>query len=74
MPFDFDVAYDIGAIKDNVAAYDDIQRALDEGTTNFIIGVRPLSEWNMFLEELKEVGIDALYDAYTAQYNEIKWI
>ena len=72
MPFDFDVAYDIGAIKDNVAAYDDIQRALDEGTTNFIIGVRPLSEWNMFLEELKEVGIDDLYDAYTAQYNEIK--
>ena len=40
MPYDFDVAYDIAAIKDAVSAYDDIQRMIDEETAKFITGRR----------------------------------
>lgn len=72
MPYDFDVAYDIAAIKDAIPAYDDIQRMIDEETAKFITGTRPLSEWDDFVASLKKIGIDRLYAEYTDQYREIK--
>ena len=72
MPFDFDVAYDIAAIKDAVSAYDDIQRMIDEETAKFITGTRPMGEWDDFVASLKKIGIDNLYAEYTTQYQEIK--
>ena len=72
MPFDFDVAYDIAAIKDAVSAYDDIERMIDEETAKFIAGTRPLNEWDDFIASLKKIGVDRLYAEYTDQYQEIK--
>ena len=72
MPYDFDVAYDIAAIKDAVSAYDDIQRMIDEETAKFITGTRPLGEWDDFVASLKKIGIDRLYAEYTKQYRGIK--
>ena len=54
MPFDFDVAYDIAAIKDAVSAYDDIERMIDEETAKFISGTRPLNEWDDFTARREE--------------------
>ena len=72
MPYDFDVAYDIAAIKDAVSAYDDIERMIDEETAKFIAGTRPLNEWDDFIASLKKIGVDRLYAEYTSQYKEIK--
>jgi putative aldouronate transport system substrate-binding protein len=71
-PYDFDVAYDMAIIKDNVASYDDIARMIEEETIKFISGNRPMSQWDSFLDSLKKIGIDQLNDEYTKQYNEIK--
>ena len=72
MPYDFDVAYDIAAIKDAVSAYDDIERMIDEETAKFIAGTRSLNEWDDFIASLKKIGGDRLYAEYTSQYKEIK--
>jgi hypothetical protein len=71
-PYDFDVAYDMAVIKNNVPEFDDISRMIEEETTKFITGNRPMSQWDQFLNDLKKVGIDKLYDEYTKQYNAIK--
>ena len=72
MPYDFDVAYDIAAIKDAVSAYDDIERMIDEETAKFITGTRPLGEWDDFVASLKKIGIEKLYAEYTTQFQAIK--
>ena len=72
VPYDFDVAYDIAAVKDAVSAYDDIERMIDEETAKFITGTRPLNEWDDFIASLKKIGIDKLYAEYTMQYRAIK--
>lgn len=72
MPFDFDVPYDMAAVRDAVPAFDDISRMRDEETVKFITGIRPISEWDQFINELKRVGIEDLYAEYTRQYKAKK--
>ena len=72
MPYDYDVSYDVAAIKDKVSTFDDISRMIDEETVKFITGIRPMTEWNNFLADLRKIGIDKLYAEYTAQYRAAK--
>lgn len=68
MPVDFDVTYDITRIRNNVESFDDIQRMIDEETVKFITGARPMAQWNQFIDELRRIGIEQLYQEYTLDY------
>lgn len=72
MPYDFDVSYDIAAIKEAVPAFDDINRMIEEETIKFITGIRPMAEWDDFIDNLKQIGIEDVYAEYTQQYRAAK--
>lgn len=67
---DWFVIYDTALIDEAAPMRADIKRMLEEEVIKFITGVRDLSEWDMFIEELYAIGLDAYIDAHTAQYNE----
>ena len=69
MPFDYYVPYDFKAAQDNVGAWNDITRMLSEEQVKFIMGIRPMAEWDDFLNELKKAGYDKVAAEYTRQYN-----
>ena len=50
----------------------DMNTKIDSELTKFVMGTRPMSEWDAFLEELKQVGLDAWIEAFTEQYNTHK--
>ena len=68
LPIDFDVPYDVSAINDKVPGMEDIGRLQVEETTKFITGVRPLSEWDDFIQQLYRAGLNDWIEAYTEQY------
>ncbi len=70
MPFDAGVVYDPAVIKDKVPGAADITRMLDEETIKFIMGVRPISDYDNFVKELYKAGLDQWIDAYTQMYKE----
>lgn len=74
MPQDFDVPYDGAAIADAVPSMGDIDRLNQEEVIKFITGVRPLSEWDGFVDSLYRAGLQDWIDAYTEQYRSFKGI
>jgi hypothetical protein len=71
MPFDADIPYNLSRVADEVPTLGDLQRLLDEQIILFITGERPLDQWEDFMAELSQAGIDQWSDALTAQYNEL---
>jgi putative aldouronate transport system substrate-binding protein len=65
---DVDVIYDMAAVRKVVPGLNDINRLLSEEVTKFITGVRPLTEWNAFLDQLKSAGMNDYITALTTQY------
>jgi hypothetical protein len=72
MPVDYDVPYDTARIRKQVAGYADINRMVGEEMIKFITAVRPISEWDKFIEELYKAGLQDMINAYTEQYFEFK--
>lgn len=68
MPDDFDVPYDESIINDKVPGMEDINRLIAEETTKFITGVRPVSEYEDWIDTLYKAGLDDWIEAYTEQY------
>ncbi len=68
MPVDFDVPYDRTAIRDRFPGEPDFERFVDEESIKFITGVRPLSEWSSFVEELNGAGLQRWSELYTEQF------
>lgn len=70
----FDVLhkFDDKVIKEKIPMLADIDRMIEEQTVKFIMGARPMSEYDSFLEELKKVGIDQWVEGYTEEYNKAK--
>ena len=69
---DADVPYDLPKIRTKLPNLADITRLLDEETTKFITGARPVSEWNAFLDQLNKAGMNDWIAAYTEQYSQLK--
>ena len=65
---DWLVPYDGAIIKQKVPGLNDISRLLDEETTKFITGARPLSEWGAFVDQLHKAGLKDWMAAHTEQY------
>jgi len=68
MPVDYDVPYDMSIINDKVPGMEDINRLIAEETTKFITGARPLTEWDDFIQQLYQAGLEDWMAAYTEQY------
>jgi hypothetical protein len=68
MPVDIDIPYDMSVIRDKVPGMADIDRLIDEETAKFIMGVRPLTEYDQWLDELYTAGMQDYIDAFTEQY------
>lgn len=51
---------------------DSIKTYTEEMLSKFILGQEPISKWDGFVAELKNLGIDALLDIYERAYNRVK--
>lgn len=67
-PFDVNINYDVNALKDAATGYSDILTALNEEQVKFVTGQRDLSEWDTFVQELYDMGLQDYIDEYTRQY------
>jgi hypothetical protein len=70
MPIDFDVPYDLTAIRDQYPGLSDFERLIDEESVKFITGARPLSEWGDFLDSMQNAGLDRWSELHTEQYRQ----
>lgn len=70
IPFDSGIVYDPAVIKSRVPGASDISRMLEEETINFIMGTRPIEEYDQFVQELYDAGMQDWIDAYTEMYFE----
>lgn len=70
MHFDDGVVYDQARVYEACPTVDDINRMLAEETVKFIIGSRDLSEFDMFIEELYDAGMQDWIDIHTEIYFE----
>ncbi len=68
MPIDFDVPYDLTAIRDQFPGLPDFQRLVDEESAKFITGVRPLSEFGDFMDTMNRAGLEQWSELHTEQY------
>ncbi len=67
-----DTIFDTAAISTAVVNYEDINRMTEEEIAKFITGVRPMSEYDSFINDLNSIGTDKLIEELTRQYNESK--
>lgn len=67
---DWRTIYDATRLSDECMTKGDIDRMIAEEPVKFITGVRPMSDWDAFMQELQNAGLQELIDARTAQYNE----
>ncbi len=69
---DFGMLFDTSAIEEAVPTRPDIETMIGQEVIKFITGVRPLDEWETFIQELKAIGLDDLNQEATRQYNSNK--
>lgn len=70
--FDVEYKFDAKAISDAIPTLNDINRMIEQETIKFLMGARPLSEYDSFLQELNKAGLDKWIAAYTAEYTKNK--
>ncbi|MBW7461014.1 ABC transporter substrate-binding protein, partial [Paenibacillus sepulcri] len=46
-----------------------LQKTRDQNLAKFITGQRNLSEWDSYVEELKEIGVDKIVSVYQTAYD-----
>ncbi|PID55620.1 hypothetical protein CSB45_15170 [candidate division KSB3 bacterium] len=69
MPYDANVIYDVNELAENIPTYNDLARVIEEEQIKFIIGDRPLSEWDQFIQELYDLDLATWIDVHTEIYN-----
>lgn len=69
-PVDLFVYWDTTAVSENVDTLGDINRMLKEEQIKFMTGARDLGEWDQFVAELYDAGLQDYIDEYTRQWNE----
>nr|WP_309098635.1 extracellular solute-binding protein [Fredinandcohnia onubensis] len=68
-PVDMNVVYDSNELAEHVPSNADLQRLRTEEVVKFIMGVRPIQEYDDFIEELYNAGLQDLINFQTEQYN-----
>ncbi|WP_053986174.1 extracellular solute-binding protein [Niameybacter massiliensis] len=72
MPVDAGIVYDPAIIKEKVPGASDIQRMIDEETIKFVMGKRPIDEFDQFVDQLYQAGLDKWIECYTQMYLDQK--
>jgi len=67
-----DYQFDRKAISAKVPMMADIDRTIDQEIVKFVMGARPLAEYDKFLAELGKAGHDTLSAVLTEEYNKFK--
>tara|TARA_B100000614_G_scaffold39752_1_gene32519 strand:+ start:518 stop:1996 length:1479 start_codon:yes stop_codon:yes gene_type:complete len=70
LPFDLYMAWDKGRIADEVPSLGDIHRMIAENFTAFYTGERSIDEYDAFLSELDDAGMQDWINAMTRQMQE----
>lgn len=70
--FGFSFALDKEKIISEVGSLEDIKTHVDSEVSKFIMGSRPMSEWDNFLKELEKIGVQKWIDAHTSEYVKAK--
>lgn len=70
MPMDADINYDAKRLGEAAPGINDINRLRDEEFVKFVMGARPMSDWDKFIDQLNKAGLDKLHEALTVQYRE----
>ncbi|MBP1989471.1 extracellular solute-binding protein [Paenibacillus eucommiae] len=70
--FTLDAAYryDQKEITEKLPNKADIKRMIGEEVTKFIMGARPISDYDKFIQELYTAGLDKWIEVYTDQYHK----
>ena len=68
--------YNVLGFPDDVATergdlFAQINGSIQENISKFILGQRPMSEWEDFVEEIKDMGVDRLLEIYTERYDSV---
>ncbi len=69
---DVDYLYDQQEISDKLPHIEDINRMIEEEVVKFIMGARPMSDYDKFVQELYSAGLDKWIEVMTEQYNKVK--
>jgi hypothetical protein len=69
-PLDDKYALDSASLK-AVDVLTDVNTALEEAKIRFITGSRPLSEWDDFLDELGDIGMNKIIEEKTEYFNKV---
>lgn len=72
LPDTYDVIMNNAELQEAVPNLEDIKRMIEEETVKFITGIRPLSEYEAFQNELMEIGMEDYIDELTRQYTAAK--
>ena len=68
---DYGVVYPTDRMDEMAPNRADIDRMIEEEIVKFVTGVRPMSDWENFInKDLKKAGVDAVINATTTIYNE----
>ncbi len=68
----FGFRIDLTKIDEAGVSRTDMTTYIEGETVKFIMGSRPMSEWETFLGELDKVGLQKWTEAFTAEYNAAK--
>lgn len=69
LPFDYTFVYDQAARAEQVPTIADLDRLRNEEAVKFIMGARPLSEFDQYIEELKKAGLEQYQNFMTSQHS-----
>ena len=69
---DFGIVFNMAQLEEAVPTRPDVDTMIEQEVIKFITGVRPLTEWDAFIQELKTIGLDDLNQEITRQYNDLK--
>lgn len=69
---DYDYKFDQKAIADKIPTLNDINRMMEQEIVKFVMGARPIGEYDKFLQELSKTGVDNWTQVMTEQYNSVK--
>lgn len=69
---DVEYKFDPKTISQKVPTLADINRMIEQEVVKFIMGARPIADYDKFLQELNKAGLDKWIDAYTSEYNRVK--
>jgi ABC-type glycerol-3-phosphate transport system substrate-binding protein len=70
--FDAEYRFNQQKLAEQIPTSADIKRMIDEEIVKFVMGARPMSEYDQFLEDLKKADIDNWIKVYTEEYNRVK--